>query len=296
MRDHIILLLFLFLLANCKDEFAKTDSGLEYKFVARGNGKALKNGEYLILDLLIKTETDSVIYNSATAGILFPLRYDTYKLKVGQKNALEEGFFMMQEGDSAIFSVKSSDVYLALNMMPPVTADDRIYCYARLVNILDYEHYSGWKSDQLERRRKEIEALMKKSMEKEVQKIDSMLAARREPFAITGPGIRYTILKQGSGSFPQQGDSVFFRYEVTYLDGTTPPGEVGRSGDKPKSFVMGSKSVFESWQESISLLKEHGTGIFYIPSSLAFGSSESHGIKPNAILIVSIQLVDLKKG
>src|SRR5688572_2387654 len=131
MRDNIILLFFLFLLSYCKDEFAKTESGLEYKFVTRGNGKALKNGEYLILDLMIKTETDSVIYTSATAGILFPLRYDTYRLKVGQKNALEEGFFMMHEGDSAVFSVKSSDVYMALNMMPQETADDRIYCYAR---------------------------------------------------------------------------------------------------------------------------------------------------------------------
>jgi FKBP-type peptidyl-prolyl cis-trans isomerase FkpA len=295
-RDHIGLFFLLIMLSACRSEFVETDSGLEYRFVNRGNGKALKNGEYLILDLLIKTATDSVIYNSAATGMLFPVRYDTYRLKVGQKSALEEGLFMMREGDSAIFSVKSSDVYMALNMPPPEIADERIYCYARLVNIFDYAQYSNWKSDRLARRHSENEALLKKSMAEDTQKIDSMLMARHEPFSVTGSGIRYTIEKPGTGLFPQPGDSVFFTYDVTYLDGTTPPGKFGRSDDKPASFVMGSKRIFESWQESVGLLKKSGAGKFYVPSSLAFGTSETAGIKPNTILVVSIRLVDLKKG
>jgi FKBP-type peptidyl-prolyl cis-trans isomerase FkpA len=295
-RDHIGLFFLLIIFSGCKDEFVKTDSGLEYKFVDRGNGKALTNGEYLILDLLIKSETDSVIYNSATAGMLFPVRYDTYKLKVGQKSALEEGLFMMREGDSAIFSVKASDVYTALNMPPPRTPDERIYCYARLVNIFDYEQYSSWKSDQLTRRRNENEAMIKESIAEDTHRIDSILAARRETFSVTGSGIRYTIIKQGTGPFPQPGDSVFFTYDVTYLDGTAPPDKFGKSGEKPKSFVMGSKRVFESWQESIGLLRKNGAGRFYIPSSLAFGTSEAYGIKPDAILVVNIRLVGLKKA
>lgn len=288
-------LLLAFCFSSCKDEFKKTDSGLEYRFVHQPNGKEPKNGEYLILDLLIKTETDSVIYNTADAGILFPLRYDTYKFKIGQKSKLEEGFFMMHEGDSAIFSVKGSDVYAALNRAQPKTTDDRIYCYAKLVSILDYEHYSNWKSVQLARRQNENDLRIKKTMEKETLKIDSILNARNESFAVAGSGIRYIVGRQGTGSFPKEGDSVIFRYEVSYLDGTTPPDEFGKSGDRPKSFVMGSKNIFESWQESIGLLKKGGNGRFYIPSPLAFGASEVQGIKPDAILILNIELVEIKK-
>ena len=297
MIRNIATLVFLSaLLVRCGNGFEKTESGLEYKFVHRSNGKEPQNGEYLILNLLVKTETDSVIYSSKETGILFPVRYDTYRLKVGQKSELEEGFFMMREGDSAVFSVKTSDVYAALNERPPATSDDRIFCYARLVNVFDYKHYSLWKSEQLARRQNEHETLVKKVMEKEVQKIDSTLNARHQSFSVTGTGIRYIIEKQGAGSFPQQGDSVFFKYYVTYLDGTLPPNEFGSSGDKPRSFVMGTNTVFESWQESIALLKKGGAGRFYIPSPLAFGALETAGIRPNAILIVNIQLLDIKNS
>jgi FKBP-type peptidyl-prolyl cis-trans isomerase FkpA len=284
-----------FCFSGCRDEFKKTGSGLEYRFVHQANGEGPKNGEYLILDLLIKTEADSVIYNTADAGFLFPLRYDTYKLKIGQKSELEEGFFMMREGDSAIFSVRASDVYTALNLFQSKTTNDRIYCYAKLVSILDYEHYSNWKSVQLARRQNENDLRIKSVMEKETLKIDSILNARNESFAVTESGIRYVIERQGTGSFPKAGDSVVFRYDVTYLDGTTPPDEFGKSGDRPKSFVMGSKNVFASWQESIGLLKKGGTGRFYVPSPLAFGASQTKGIKPDAILIINIHLADIRK-
>src|SRR5688500_20120321 len=85
-RYPFCFLLSAFCFTACKNDFKKTDSGLHYRFVHSGNGKEPKNGEYLILDLVMKTETDSVIYNTADAGILFPLRYDTYKLKIGQKS------------------------------------------------------------------------------------------------------------------------------------------------------------------------------------------------------------------
>jgi FKBP-type peptidyl-prolyl cis-trans isomerase len=283
-----------FCFLGCTGEFKRTDSGLGYKFIHRANGKAPQNGEYLILDLQIKTETDSILYNTADARILYPLRYDTYKLKIGQKSELEEGLFMMHEGDSAIFSVKAADVYAALNIFQPNPTNDRLYCYAKLVSVLDYNRYSNWKSVQLARRQNENALHVKKAMEEDARKIDSVLHARHESFAVTGSGIRYVIEKQGIGSSPHAGDSVFFRYDVTYLDGTTPPDGFGQSGDVPKSFMMGSKSIFESWQESIALLKEGGAGRFYIPSQLAFGASEIAGIKPNAILVVSIQLEDVK--
>jgi FKBP-type peptidyl-prolyl cis-trans isomerase len=293
--SSFIFLLFAFCFSGCREEFKKSNSGLEYKFIHQTNGRGPKNGEYLILDLRIKTRTDSVIYSSADAGMLFPVRYDTYRLKVGQKSEMEEGFFMMHEGDSAIFSVKTSDVYAALNAFHPKSADDRIYCHAKLVSILDYGQYSNWKSGELAHRQNENDLRMKKALEKETLKIDSALHAQHESFAVTGSGIRYIIEKPGTGSFPQHGDSVFFRYDVAYLDGTTPPDKFRRSGDRPKSFVMGSKGVFESWQESIALLKKGGAGRFYIPSPLAFGASQASGIKPDAILVVNIQLADIKK-
>jgi FKBP-type peptidyl-prolyl cis-trans isomerase len=288
--------LFAFCFSGCKDEFKKSDSGLEYQFVHQSNGKEPKKGEYLLLDLLIKTGTDSVIYSTVNAGILFPLRYDIYKFKIGQKSELEEGFFMMHEGDSAIFSVKASDVYAALNLVQPKTTDDRIYCYAKLVSILDYEHYSNWKSVQLARRQNENNLRLKRTMEKETLKIDSILNAGHESFSVTTSGIRYIIKKQGRGPFPKEGDSVVFRYDVSYLDGTTPPDEFGKSGDTPKSFVMGSKNIFESWQESIRLLKKGGIWkILYTFSPGFWRLQKRKGIKPDAILVINIELVDIKK-
>jgi FKBP-type peptidyl-prolyl cis-trans isomerase len=283
------------ILSGCGTDFKKTESGLEYKFVDRGNGAALKNGEYLILNLLIKTGTDSVVYNSADADILFPLRYDTYRLKIGQKSELEEGFFMMREGDSAIFSVKAADAYAALNIKPPKIASDRIFCYARLVSVLDYEAYSDWRSAQLDKRREKTNWLRTRLVEKQSQQIDSILNAHHSPISVTASGIRYTIEKEGMGSHPQKGDTVLFEYEATYLNGTAVPGEVGRSGNKAKFFTIGEERVVQSWQESIMLLRKGGRGKFYMPSFLAFETPVTFGIRPDSILIFDIQLVDVRK-
>jgi FKBP-type peptidyl-prolyl cis-trans isomerase FkpA len=282
-------------LSGCNSEFKKTDSGLRYRFVYHGNGKGPKNGEYLILNLLIKTETDSIIYNSADAGILFPVRYDTYRLKVGQKSELEEGFFMMKEGDSAIFSVKTSDVYAALEMTPPKVRGERIFCFAKLVSVLDYENYSQWKSAELEKRRNQTNVLLTRQIEKQSHRIDSILKSRNETFSTTSSGIRYSIEKEGAGSHPQKGDTVFFRYEVTYLDGTALPDEVGKSGDKPGFFTIGAERVFQSWQESIMLLRKGGSGKFYMPSSVAFETPETFEASSDSILVFNIQLVDVRR-
>lgn len=295
-QSGIRMVFLLALLSSCGKGFKSTDGGLEYKIIVQGDEKALLNGEYLLYDLLIKTSSDSMMYSSANAGVLFPLKYDTYRQKVGQRNLLEEGLLMMHKGDSMVFAMKASAFAQAFDMTFRARPDDRLLCHAKLVDVMNYADYSTWKATQLARKKSEHETFLKKAMERESKKIDSILTLRDTPYAVSISGIRYVIEREGMGQYPRAGDSVFFNYHVTYLDGTALPNNLGNSGDSPRSFRMGSDGVLESWQESITLLKKGGAGAFYISSPLAFGDSEAPGIVPNAVLIINLELVDVKKN
>ncbi len=283
-------------LSGCNREFDQTDSGLRYKFIEKGTGLKPQKGEFLILDLLIKSQGDSIIYSTAGEETYFPVRYDPYKQKIGLDNMLDEGFYMLGLRDSAIFQFPASALYnLAFKVPGPIKKDEMIIAETRVIAIYTYEEYAGWKKEALTRKKEKYNRVRNKTLQAQIADIEAHLQSLDEIYDSTASGIRYVITHPGIGRSPVDGDSVSFSYEVTYFDGAKIEGGIGSSGDGPKSIKLGTAGVFDSWQESIKLLKPGGSGRFYIPSPLAFGESGGYGIKPNAILIVEMELAGIKE-
>lgn len=116
----------------------------------------------------------------------------------------------------------------------------------------------------------------------------------------TPSGIKYVVLKKGTGAQPVKGQKV----KVKYI-GKLPN---GKRFDPPKGpaadvqFKIGNSEVIPGWEEGVLLMHVGEIGFLFIPPSLAYGSrgvpdednSGQYIIPPNAELMFEIELVGIK--
>jgi peptidyl-prolyl cis-trans isomerase A (cyclophilin A) len=122
----------------------------------------------------------------------------------------------------------------------------------------------------------------------------------------TESGLLYIINKEGTGPFPQLGQTIAVDYVGTFADGSlfdTSIEEVAKAKGvynpqrpyAPLDFPVGQGRVIPGWDEGMMLFKKGGEGILIIPGKLGYGERGYPGvIPPNASLIFEVTLVDIK--
>ncbi len=105
----------------------------------------------------------------------------------------------------------------------------------------------------------------------------------------TASGLKYEVIKEGTGASPTATDMVTVHYEGTLLDGTKFDSSYDRG--QPAEFPL--NRVIPGWTEGVQLMKEGATYKFLIPSDLAYGPTGTPGgpIGPNEDLIFTVELI-----
>jgi len=103
----------------------------------------------------------------------------------------------------------------------------------------------------------------------------------------TESGLKYEILREGTGSSPMADDSVTVNYEGTLMDGT----KFDSSYDRGEPITFQLNRVIKGWTEGLQLMKEGAKYKFTIPSELAYGEQGGGPIPPNADLIFTVELL-----
>ena len=108
----------------------------------------------------------------------------------------------------------------------------------------------------------------------------------------TASGLKYQVLKQGSGTVsPKATDTVNVHYHGTLMDGTVFDSSVQRG--QPISFPL--NGVIPGWTEGLQLMKVGDKFKFEIPPNLAYGAnSPSPKIPPNSTLVFEVELLGIQ--
>lgn len=106
----------------------------------------------------------------------------------------------------------------------------------------------------------------------------------------TQTGIRYLILREGSGETPKPGDKVNVLYVGRLLNGTV--FDQATEPDKPFTFRVRREMVIEGWDQVLQLMRKGEKRLVIIPPEMGYGTrGQPPKIGRNATLVFEIELL-----
>ena len=133
----------------------------------------------------------------------------------------------------------------------------------------------------------------------DVEVIDAEEVKRPEPFNVAGKdtletesGLRYIIVDEGSGEFPEEGQVVRVHYTGFLMNGNIFDSSVERG--QPFRFLLGRRQVIAGWDEGVALMKPGARYRFIIPPDMAYGERAMGPIPSGATLIFDIELLSVE--
>lgn len=138
----------------------------------------------------------------------------------------------------------------------------------------------------------EQELAIKKQMEKEAKMAEEVAMVKLQFPNETPSGLRYLVLKEGTGNQPTESSNVKVHYTGTFIDGTIFDSSVQRG--EPIDFNL--NQVIRGWTEGVQLMKEGAKYKFFIPYQLAYGERGYPGaIPPKSDLIFEVELIKINQ-
>lgn len=280
--------------AACKNggKTGKTPSGYAYTIHKQGSGNVAKNGDYVFADFYIRKDTQ-LIFSTAMGGqtARFPVE-DTKGVKDPVFQLIMEGIKMMKKGDSATF-IMNLDTMKAKPSGFEGAKEARI-----TLAIKDLMDEAGFVATLKPEEKEGFE--MMKSMKVRAKSVTDSCTVLAKDYSegkfpantqTTASGIKYAVLKAGTGPMPKKSQGVAVHYYGCLKTGESFDQSYERG--QPIMFPIGEGQVIPGWDEGITLMKEGETGVLFIPSKLAYGEKvDPNGpIPPNSDLMFYVELV-----
>ena len=122
----------------------------------------------------------------------------------------------------------------------------------------------------------------------DVALIDEYLSEQGITAQIDESGLRYVILEEGEGNRPTVDHTVNVKYKGTLMSDNS------MFDENTDGIELSLNAVIEGWKIGITLIKEGGKIILYIPSNLGYGCSNlGNTIPSNANLIFEVEIIEI---
>ena len=156
-----------------------------------------------MVNAVFTAQNDSVIFNSYKNDMLVPVRYDTLSAAMQNTTLLEEGFFMMQKGDSATFNIQAENLYertFGASLPPNIPRGSLITCQVKAEEVYTPEAYTQWQEEQIKKKQAQFSLQSKQQLENDITIIDAYLqennlnAQTTPPACDTSPTMQAQVL------------------------------------------------------------------------------------------------------
>lgn len=283
MKHIFIFILGALIIQSCGDGFKTNDEGLKYKIHTDSEGEMIELGDYISLDMVYRTDSDSVLFDTYKMGrpVNLIITEPTFK------GDLMNGLMMLSENDSATFLINSDSLFektFGIQRPPFITAGSMITFDVKINKVTPKAKME-----------EELNVERQQQVKTEKEQIDKYVADNKLTTVSTGTGLQYIIKKQGTGEKPASGDTVVVHYTGKLINGT----KFDSSYDmgKPLEFPIGQSQVIKGWDEGLMLLNKGTKATLIIPSHLAYGErGAGQGIiPPYATLLFDVELINIKK-
>ncbi len=135
------------------------------------------------------------------------------------------------------------------------------------------------------------QAAKAKAEEERLKKLSEETLKKFASGQTTASGLKYVVVKEGTGRAPKDTNTVTVHYTGFFVDGKVFDSSVQRG--QPATFPL--KQVIRGWTEGLQLMKEGGKTTFYIPYTLAYGEQGYPGaIPPKSDLIFEVELIKVQ--
>ncbi|MES2274491.1 MAG: FKBP-type peptidyl-prolyl cis-trans isomerase [Bacteroidota bacterium] len=289
-------------LTSCGGGFKQGQGGMLYNIQEDKSGPVIKEGDFVSINMIVKTEGDSLLNNTYTSGR--PIQ--TLMPKVQFKGDVVAAIMMLSEGDSATVKVNVDSLAKAGQPKQPGFKGKYIVFQLKVEKVIA----KGNLSDEIFKNRvqeyfKTVTEQLKKA---EPAKISKYIADNNLKTTKTASGLNYVITKQGNGPTPAIGDTVVLYY-TGKLIGAEKPFETNVKEEamkdkktynpmqkyEPIRVPVGEKKVIAGWDEGLLLVNKGAKATFIIPAALAYGEQGMGPIPPFSALIFDVDIVDIIK-
>lgn len=285
-------------LASCNGGFKKGDGGLLYNIHVDKDGPSIKEGDFISVNLIAKTDADSILLNTYDAG------HPSYTVmqKPPAKGDIFSALKLLSEGDSATVKTNIDSITRKGAQKMPFKGKYIVY-QIKVEKVIS----KGSLSDQVFQGR--IQAYVKTQTDlmkkEEPVKIKKYIADSKLNVTQTPSGLYYVITSQGSGPKPAVGDTAVVNYTVKSIANKVMESSVKSEAIKAKlpinpmnpykpiRFAVGAKGMIAGMDEGIQLLNKGAKATLILPSSLAYGEQGNGMIAPFSTIIFDVELVDI---
>ena len=287
-------------LAGCGGGFKKGDAGMLYNIVDDKSGPNIQPGDFVSMNIIAKTDADSVLYSSYETGhpAQFPM-----PAKPAAKGDIYSALGMMSEGDSAVVKINADSLFKTTPRPPGFKGKYLVYDIKVAKVIAKGKQTEQVFAGKVEEYFKGESAKLKAA---EPAKIQKYIADKKLTMTKTDSGLYYQITKPGTGPLPLKGDTVVVNYTGSFFSGKVFDTSSKEVAQKSKTFnpaapykaihiPVGVSKVIPGWDQGLQLLNKGAKATFVIPSNLAYGERGMQVIAPFTPLAFEVEVLDIIK-
>lgn len=255
---------------------------LEFCFIEQNPDSIMaKPGDVLFMDMDYYTEDGRKIYSSLDVA----QDYRMYAPQEYLTDNIEQGFYLMHKGDSAIFRAKSGPFFEKIRKVrqpQSIDPEEMLTFHVRLKNIYDGAEYQ-----------RQIDEYNERMEAQEVLILHDYIRNENVNATPSPSGLYKIVTKQGTGKETAMGKQVTVHFVGSLIDGREFDNSYKRN--EPFTFQLGEGKSIPGFEEGIASMRKGEKCRLIFPSTLGYGPRGVQGrIPPFSTLIFDVELIDIK--